>query len=182
MTSGSPESTSQTNADGLPFPPWTIACHTQNGRKKWAGAEIIPACTSASLLGIAMTVYTSTSVWNIVGDGKEGGLPQKQNTGLPPPFFPSFLASSLIHPLFIFSRSTSLLRQMLVPFPFITHSFISSALICLYLKTRHLQGPLGTALKDEGKQNATGLISISGRRLRNRSCVQTGADSSSFIR
>lgn len=177
----SPESIRQTNADGLSFPPWTIAHHTQNGRKEWAGSEIFPAHTSALLLGIAMSVYTSTSVWNRVGDSKEGGLPQKQNTGLPPPFFPSFLASSLILPLFIFSRSASLLRQTLVPFPFITHSFISSALIRLYLKTRHLQGPLGTALRDEGKQNATGLISILGRRLRNSSCVKTGVDSSSFI-
>lgn len=191
MITGSAEShstagDSRTNADGLSFPPWTMAVTLRMGGKNELALKALSYARLLCFLALQwehIHLWVCVPVWNNVADSKkwarEDSL-RSRNRGSPSTL--PFLTSSLILPLFIFSRSTSLLRQTLVPFPFIMHSFISSALIRLYSKARHLQSPLGTALRDEEKQNATRLINISGRRLRNRCYVKTRADSSSFIR
>lgn len=106
---------------------------------------------------------------------KERGLPSEAEFRASPSFPPT-LPRILSDSLFIFTRSASLLRQTLGPFPFIKHSFISSAVFRLFSEAGNAR-VRGEKRQDEEKQNASRRINISGRRLLNRHCMETGADS-----
>lgn len=132
---------SHNNADGLSFPPWTMAVKLRIGGKK--NELALKASSYACLLCFlalwqaCIRLWVCEPVWNNVGDRKEGASEDSLRSRIPgiPLFSP--LRPRLSH---ILSDSASFhLQSLRFPtaanaFPFITHSFISSALIRLNSK------------------------------------------------
>lgn len=111
---------SHNNADGLSFPPWTMAVKLRIGGKKmsWHWKHPHMHVCSASWhcdkrVYVCECVSQCEIMWETVKKEQARTPSEAEYRASPcsPPYALAFLTSSLILPLFIFSRSASLLRQ-----------------------------------------------------------------------